>query len=63
MDVLRPRQQWDVAVEPMGMLEWVVVGRVCVVGLYTPGVLDGCVDGWVLCECIFDVKVDVFWDG
>jgi len=63
MEALRPRQQWDVAVEPMGTLEWVVVGMCAcvVVVLYSPGVLDGWVDGGF---CVnVDVKVDVFWDG
>ena len=35
MEVLRPRQQWDVAVEPMAMLELGCGGMCGVVALYT----------------------------
>ena len=61
MEVLRPRQQWDVAVEPMARLEWVVVGCVRVVGLYAPGVLEGCVEEGVLCECRCECECGLGW--
>jgi len=61
MEVLRPRQQWDVAVELMATLEWVVVGCVGVAALYTSRGAGGVCRWGLLCECGFGCRCVLGW--